>query len=98
MKVLAIKKSFEKCAEAGWFGYDFILDTVIEPDFVHYLSKLGSMIFLRSLKEPFFKIENDGLIVKGICNQKNISVAVRGTEEESVLAETEKVINTYGNQ
>jgi hypothetical protein len=98
MKVLEIEKSFEKCAEAGWFGYDFILDTAVEPDFVHYLSQLGNMIFLSSLKEPFFKIENDRLIVKGICNQKNIRVAVRSTEEESVLAETEKVINNYGNR
>ncbi len=97
MKVLEIKKSYEKCAEAGWFGYDFILDAPVDAELIKHLGSLGNLIFLSALTKPFFKVENHNLIVKGICGEKEIRVAINSPSEERKLNEIEQSINRFFN-
>ena len=65
MKVLQIIESRERCAEAGWFAYDFLLDAPLDKEFIRNLRGIGgSFVFLEVLKNPwlFFPINYVTLI------------------------------------
>lgn len=65
MKVLQIIESRERCAEAGWFAYDFLLDAPLDKEFIRNLRGIGgSFVFLEMLKNPwlFFPINYVTLI------------------------------------
>ena len=66
MKILGKQPSREKCAESGWFATDYLLDAPIDRAFILSLRPLGSFVYLDMLKEPFFKIENDYYMIKGV--------------------------------
>lgn len=76
MKILDIRESRERCAESGWFAYDYILDGVVDDDFILSLKPLGAMTYLPMLKKPFFKIESDYFFIKGMSGDDFIRVAV----------------------
>lgn len=84
MKVLEIRESRERCAESGWFAYDYILDGVVDKDFIASLKPLGAMIFLPMLKKPFFKIESDYYFIKGMAGDDFIRVAVHDKHRENL--------------
>lgn len=95
MAILEIQKSYEKCAEAGWYGYDFILEKAVSPALIKYLGKLGNLIFLSSLANPFFKVETSDLIIKGVCNKNEIRVAIHNPTETERLEEVRFLINVF---
>lgn len=95
MEVIEIRKSLEKCAEAGWYGFDFILGEPVSPDLINYFGDMGNLIFLSALKNPFFKVETHDLIIKGICGKSEIRVAVSSLEETTRLEELRKKIITF---
>ena len=66
MKILGKQPSREKCAESGWFATDYLLDQPIDREFILSLKPLGSFVYLDMLKEPFFKIESDYYMIKGV--------------------------------
>lgn len=76
MKIIEKTASRERCAEAGWFAYDFVLDEKIDREFIYSLRPLGSFLFLPALKKPFFKIESDHFMIKGIEGEQYFRVAV----------------------
>jgi hypothetical protein len=98
MVVIDIRRSYEKCAEAGWYGYDFILKEPVTPEFIEYLGQLGDFIFLSALAKPFFKVETHDLIIKGICNNSEIRAAINNQEETNRLEELRSIINAYSDK
>lgn len=66
MKILERVPSRERCAEAGWYAYDLILDAPMDDAFIRSLRPLGSFVYMQMLKKPFFKIESDHYLLKGI--------------------------------
>ena len=58
MKIIDKIASRERCAEAGWYAWDFILDQPMDDAFILSLRPLGSFVYLSMLSKPFFKIES----------------------------------------
>ena len=55
MKIIGKQPSREKCAESGWFAWDYLLDEPVEREFILKLRPLGGFTYLDMLKQPFFK-------------------------------------------
>lgn len=89
MKLLEKIESKERCAEAGWFAYDFIMDEETDKDFILKLRALGSFVFMEMLKKPFYKIESDHYMIKGIMGDPFFRMAVHKdyTEELTKMEE-----------
>ena len=84
MKILGKQPSREKCAESGWFATDYLLDAPIDRAFILSLRPLGSFVYLDMLKEPFFKIENDYYMIKGVQGKDYFRIAVHGKHEDKL--------------
>ncbi len=82
MKVIKIERSFENCSEAGWIGYDIFFDKKIDDNFVNKLVSFGCLMYLSSLKIPFFKLDNKNYMIKGNLNQNNIRIGIRDNNIE----------------
>ena len=52
MKIIGKQPSREKCAESGWFAWDYLLDEPIEREFILKLRPLGGFTYLDMLKQP----------------------------------------------
>jgi hypothetical protein len=89
LKTVDCRKSLEPCSEAGWFAYDYLLDSDIDKEFITSLRPLGSFVYLSMLKQPFFKIENHHFIIKGIQGTNFIRIAVHG----DYLKEMNQIVN-----
>lgn len=95
MKVLQIIESRERCAEAGWFAYDFLLDALLDKEFIRNLRGIGgSFVFLEMLKNPFFKLEADHYILKGVVGNDFFRMAVHGDYVEEELERVKRYIGT----
>lgn len=84
MKIIGKQPSREKCAESGWFAVDYLLDEAIDRTFILKLRPLGSFVYLDMLKQPFFKIENDYYVIKGVQGKDYFRMAVHGKHEEEL--------------
>ena len=84
MKIIGKQPSREKCAESGWLAVDYLLDSNIERNFILKLQPLGNFVYLDMLKQPFFKIENDYYMIKGIEGADSLRIAVHGQHEEEL--------------
>ena len=91
MKIIDKAESRERCAEAGWYAWDFILDQPMDDDFILSLRPLGSFVYLQMLARPFFKIESDYRLIKGLRGDDFFRVAVHDAYREK-LAEGEKLV------
>lgn len=78
MKIIQIKKSSETCSEAGWYAYDFFLDGPLEEGDILMLKPLGSFLYLSMLNAPFFKVEGDYFLIKGVKGDCHFRVAAHG--------------------
>lgn len=92
MKILEIIPSRERCAEAGWHAYDFILESPMDDAFIQSLRPLGSFLYMQMLKKPFFKIESEHYLLKGIRGDDFFRMAVHGDYLDE-LKEVEKRIS-----
>ena len=52
--------------------------------FILSLKPLGSFVYLDMLKEPFFKIESDYYMIKGVQGKDYFRIAVHGKHEEEL--------------
>ena len=76
MKVLQKWLSPEPCEEAGWVGYDYQLDAPMAREDILRLRPLGAFSYLPQLRQPFYKVENDHFLVKGLQGQATVRVGV----------------------
>lgn len=74
MKVIEIKK-IEDCTD-GSLTREILLDTAITKDFIFYLGKPGKMQYFPEFPRPFFKINANGIAVKGIQDTKSLRVVL----------------------
>ena len=88
MKVIDKIPSRERCAEAGWYAWDFILERPTDDDFIRALRPLGSFVYLPMLAKPFFKIESAYCFIKGLRDDDFMRVAVHNDHRDR-LAEVE---------
>lgn len=95
MKITKITESRERCAEAGWFAYDFLLKEPMDKEFIRSLRGIGgSFVFLEMLKNPFFKLEADHYILKGVIGNDFFRMAVHGDYAKEELERVKRYIGT----
>ena len=49
MRITGKMESREKCAESGWFAWDYLTDDAIDRDFILSLRPLGGFVYLDML-------------------------------------------------
>ncbi|MBQ6257746.1 MAG: hypothetical protein IJJ60_14235 [Clostridia bacterium] len=94
MKIIDKIESRERCAEAGWYAWDFILDQPMDDDFILSLRPLGNFVYLQMLSKPFFKIESDYRFIKGLRGDNFFRVAVHDAYRDK-LDEVEALVAGY---
>ena len=57
MKIVEKTESREKCAEAGWFAWDCLLDHKINREFILSLKPLGGFVILYQYNVNNFSLE-----------------------------------------
>ena len=82
MIITNITRSPEPCTEAGWLAFQYELEHPVSRDFIIALRPLGSFIFLESLAQPFFKIQNHHYMIKGLLNATSIRVAIHKDHQD----------------
>ncbi len=91
MRIVERIPSRERCAEAGWYAWDLVLERPMDDAFIRALRPLGGFTYLRMLKKPFFKIESEYCLVKGLLGDDFLRVAVHDGHRE-LLGEAEALI------
>jgi hypothetical protein len=94
MKITACRPSPDPCTESGWTAYDYRTSAPLDDAFITSLRPLGNLMYLRSLKKPFFKIESDRFFIKGLRDTNTFRVAIAGddsAELDRILAFIEQV-------
>ena len=91
IEVIKRIESQERCAEAGWYAYDFLLAEPITEEEILGLGPLGSFIYLSMLKKPFFKIENHHYFIKGILGDDFFRVAIQ-KDYPDLLEEIQRLV------
>ena len=84
MNIIEINESRERCAESGWFAYDYTLEIPVSREFILGLKPLGNMTYLPMLKKPFFKIESEYVFIKGMEGDDFIRIAVHDKHREAL--------------
>lgn len=93
MRIRGITESRERCVEAGWSAYDFLLEEPMEKAFIVSLRDIGgSFVFLEMLKKPFFKLESDHYILKGVLGDDFFRMAVHADYVEEELKRVKEKI------
>lgn len=76
MKRVKVEKSFELCAEAGWYGYDIYFDVPISKEFIMSLEAMGNLLYMEQLKTPFFRLQGEGFLIKGVEGRTNLRIGL----------------------
>lgn len=94
-KIRFIKRipSRERCAESGWYAWDYLLSAPMDKDFILRFKELGgSFVFLSMLKNPFFKLESDLFALKGVLGDDFFRVSTH-EDNEAFLKKIEDFVN-----
>ncbi len=93
MKIIDVKESRERCAESGWFAYDYFLEKTVDREFIMSFKTTGSLTYLPMLKKPFFKVESDYVFIKGMEGDDFIRIAVHDKHREALDEVVENINN-----
>ena len=91
MTITNITRSPEPCTEAGWLAFQYHLDQPVSREFIIGLRPLGSLVFLEALQQPFFKVENEHYMIKGLLGDDSVRVAVHGQHLDEQAAIQERI-------
>jgi len=81
MKVIETAESMELCTEAGWEAVDITVDAPIDREVILRLGTLGSLSYLRALKQPFYRIQAAHYMIKGLEGKCQLRAAMLMGEE-----------------
>lgn len=85
MKIIDRRRSLERCTESGWDAEDLLTDSPVDPEFVLRLRKLeGSLLFMKALKKPFFKLEYHDYVIKGVVGDDFFRMAYHRDSKHKV--------------
>ena len=91
MKIIKVEKSFEFCAEAGWYGYNVYFDEKTGEAFIRALASLGELLYMDRLKAPFFRVQGPGFLIKGVQGNDHLRIGVEGNDTQLLQEVLEKL-------
>ena len=84
-------ESREQCTEAGWYAYDYLFDRTVGRTEIERLRAFGGdLLYLSSLREPFYKLEDSRFMIRGIEGTREMRLAVYRENEQVILEKFEK--------
>lgn len=90
MEIRKREESREQCTEAGWYAYDYLLAQPMQREQIEALAAFGgSLLYLSSLAQPFYKLESRHYMIKGLQDSHTLRLAVYKEEEQEVLSRFE---------
>ncbi|NCD07289.1 MAG: hypothetical protein EOL97_14345 [Spirochaetia bacterium] len=93
MNIIKVEKSFELCAESGWYGYDIYFDEKIDKKLILSLNSFGHLLYLSKLKVPFFKVETSQYIIKGTEGKNNLRIGIFNNNQKYLNYIIENILN-----
>lgn len=84
MRIIDKIPSRERCAESGWYAWDFLLEQPMDDAFIRALRPLGSFVYLTMLARPFFKVESDYYFIKGLRGDDFLRVATHDDHRDEL--------------
>jgi len=97
MTISERSRSTEQCAEAGWYAFSYTTSHPLTPDFILKLKPLGSFVYMRALRKPFFKVENGTYIIKGMEGDSRFIIATHRDNIQK-LDDIERTIATLAEE
>lgn len=91
MKVVEQRESIELCTESGWYAYDLMTDEAVGRTHIEKLGTLGTMTYLGMLSKPFYRIEEQYFMIKGLEGECTLRVAMLSGQEE-ILDRVRKIL------
>ena len=93
MRIIDKRKSLETCTESGWDAVDFLLDAPMDDAFIEGIRRIeGSFLYMRTLKNPFFKLEYHTYVLKGVKGNDFLRMSYHKDSVDKV----EEFINILG--
>lgn len=97
MKVIKKTESVEPCTESGWYAWDYELEREMGPEDIEALAVLGgSFLYLKQLKEPFYKVETQYMMIKGLEGRRVLRLSVYKEYEEEIGKKVEEALRKDG--
>lgn len=84
MRIIDKIPSRERCAESGWYAWDFLLEQPMDDAFIRALRPLGSFVYLAMLARPFFKVESTYCFIKGLLGDDFLRVATHDDHRDEL--------------
>ena len=78
MRIIQIL-DIEECLD-GTFIKELIVDENLKSDFIKALGRTGTFNYYKSFMRPYFKIETECLIIKGVEDDNTIRVIVKNNK------------------
>ncbi len=83
MKVVAINV-LEDCFD-GSFRKEIVLEQTITPEFIRYLGQVGTLQYFPHFARPFFRLDAQGFMLKGIQNNTYMHLLIIDPTKEAEL-------------
>lgn len=75
MKILHMERSSEDCQQAGWLAYDLFLSKPVDAEQILRWQTLGDLVYLRQLRQPFYRVAGRDFLLKGLEGQEKLRLA-----------------------
>ena len=97
MQILSKERSFEPCAESGWYCYDIRLGAPIDAALIEALGTLGQMSCILTLKHPFFILRGEGFLMRGITGNYFLRAGFseKAAPQMDLICAVIESVNTY---
>ncbi|MGI6107747.1 MAG: hypothetical protein ACOX8B_07405 [Lachnospiraceae bacterium] len=85
MRVVKTEPSIEPCEIASWYAWDLWFDRPLSDEVIRGMRGLGgSFVYLESLRHPFFKIEDNGMLIRGTKGENHLRAALSEDRKEDL--------------
>ena len=91
MNIERVERSYDQCAESGWFGYYIHLARPVGPALVEALAPLGQLTYMKSMKRPFFSVRGADFLVRGITGDGFVKAGL-AQKDAPALEQVKRVI------
>ncbi|MBQ6798667.1 MAG: hypothetical protein IJP11_05480 [Oscillospiraceae bacterium] len=74
MNVVSVFRSAEDCQQAGWMAVDVTFSEAVTEEQILKWQTLGDLVYLRRLKQPFYRIAGRSFLIKGLEGQSRLRI------------------------
>lgn len=80
MKKTQVERSYDLCAEGGWYGYYIHFDAPVEDAFIAALATKGSLLWMKNMSPAFFTLRTQRFLLRGLAGDCFVKVGVEGND------------------